>query len=104
MVFAAESLFSLYCEDRLTAASLGQTPPTTILPKEPSILDNLLSFRQRSRGDPPSPPPQPPPSPTGWTKTIPVKDDLDVVRVTWARVNRWDYELIMLQISIPGWY
>ncbi|KAF2816622.1 uncharacterized protein BDZ99DRAFT_515202 [Mytilinidion resinicola] len=84
MVFAAESLFSPYFEDRLIATKFAQTPPIAMLPKKTSFLEMLFSSRQKSRGDPPSPPPQPPPSPTGWTGKI-VKDDTDV-------------------IALPGWY
>ena len=83
MVFPAESLLSSYCEDRFATASLGQAPLTSEDQKESPQLDSVPAFRQKSRGDPPSPPPQPPPSPTGWSMGLAsIDDDVDVVYKT----------------------
>jgi len=83
MVFPAESLLSSYCEDCFATASLGQAPLASEDQKESPQLDSVPAFRQKSRGDPPSPPPQPPPSPTGWSMELAsIDDDVDVVYKT----------------------
>lgn len=88
MVFPAESLLSSYCEDRFAIASFELAPRTAEDQKNSPQLDSSLAFRQKSRGDPPSPPPQPPPSPTGWAMEMPSTGDDDDVDM----------------MSLPGWY
>ena len=82
MVFLAESLLPSYCEDCFATASLGQALLTSEDQKESLQLNGVPAFRQKSRGDPPSPPPQPPPSPTGWSMGLASIDHVDVVYKT----------------------
>lgn len=67
MVFTAESLSALYCEDRLVFFSTMQAPSSF---EDAEQVLRPAHIRQCSKDDPPSPPPQPPPSPSGWSRAV----------------------------------